>query len=131
MAKKLIKTALAPEAVGPYSQAVIHRNIIYISAQNGALPATSKLPESFESQIKNTMYNLKAVVESAGSRLDRIVKTIVYLTDMEKFHEMNSVYGKFFRDEQSLPARDVVAVSSLPKGALVAVSAIAYARDDT
>lgn len=128
MSGKIVETALAPKAMGPFSQAAIYKNVLYISAQNGALPIDGSIPVDFESQVKNALYNVKAVVEAAGSRLNRVVKVTVYLTDMSDFHKMNALYGKFFRDE--LPARDVVGVNSLPKGALIQISAMAFVRDD-
>jgi len=129
MGKQIISTAMAPKAVGPYSQAVVYKNLLFISGQIGTFPADGKLPEEFAMQAKNAFYNLKAIAESAGSRLNRSLKVTVYLTDINRFAEMNEIYTKFFIDE--LPAREVVAVAGLPKNAQIEVSAIAYARDDT
>lgn len=129
MHKKLVATPLAPSAIGPYTQGVTYQNNLYISGQLGINPQTMTLPESFEGQVKNALYNLKSIVEAGGSKMERVLKVTVLLADMEDFETMNKVYFKFF--PENYPARECYAVKELPKKAKVEISAIAYVRDDT
>jgi len=125
--KRIIETSLAPKPIGPYSQAVASGNQIYISGQLGLDLTSYDLPDDFATQVKNALYNLKSIVEAAGSRLDRILKVTVYLTDMNNFEKFNEVYRDFFLAQP--PAREVVEVSRLPKDALIEISAIAFLQD--
>lgn len=124
--KTIIQTGDAPDAIGPYSQAVRVRasEFLFLSGQIGLDPRTGELvPGDIEDQTERVLRNLEGVLRAAGSSLDQVVKTTIYLTDMEEFPRVNQVYGKFFGE--SLPARATVGVSSLPKGALVEVEALA------
>ena len=124
--KTIIQTGNAPDAIGPYSQAVRARasEFLFLSGQIGLDPQTGELvPGDIEVQTERVLRNLEGVLRAAGSSLDQVVKTTIYLTDMEEFPRVNKVYGKFFGE--SLPARATVGVSSLPKGALVEVEALA------
>ena len=124
--KTFIQTGDAPDAIGPYSQGVKARasEFLFLSGQIGLDPRTGELvPGDIEVQTERVLRNLEEVLRAAGSSLGQVVKTTIYLTDMEEFPRVNKVYGKFFGD--SLPARATVGVSSLPKGALVEVEALA------
>lgn len=124
--KTNIQTGDAPDAIGPYSQGVRARasEFLFLSGQIGLDPQTGELvPGDIEVQTERVLRNLEGVLRASGSSLDQVVKTTIYLTDMEKFPRVNKVYGKFFGE--SLPARATVGVSSLPKGALVEIEALA------
>ena len=124
--KSIIQTGGAPDAIGPYSQGVRARasEFLFLSGQIGLDPQTGELvPGDIEAQTERVLRNLEEVLRTAGSSLGQVVKTTIYLTDMEEFPRVNKVYGKFFGE--SLPARATVGVSSLPKGALVEVEALA------
>ena len=124
--KTNLRTQDAPDAIGPYSQGVRARasEFLFLSGQIGLDPQTGELvPGGIEAQTERVLRNLEAVLRAGGGSLDQVVKTTIYLTDMDEFPRVNRVYGKFFGD--SLPARATVGVSSLPKGALVEVEALA------
>lgn len=126
MSREVVHTQAAPKAIGPYSQAVRSNGMIYLSGQLGLDPATGQLVSgSVEEQTRRALANLLAVLEAAGSGLDRVVKTTVFLTDMGKFTEMNAIYSEYFSDQP--PARSAVQVSALPKGAAVEIECIALA----
>lgn len=129
MHKQLISTPLAPSAIGPYTQAVAYQNMLYVSGQLGFDPTTMVIPEDFESEVKNALYNVKSIVEAGGSKLERVLKTTVLLADMADFEEMNAMYFKFF--PENYPARECYAVKTLPKNARVEISLIAFVREDT
>jgi len=121
---KQIITPNAPAAIGPYSQAIEHGGFIFVSGQLPIDPATSSFPEGgVEAQTRQSLSNLKAILEEAGSGLDRVVKTTVFLADMGDFGAMNGVYSEFF--SVPYPARCAFAVKTLPKGALVEIECIA------
>jgi 2-iminobutanoate/2-iminopropanoate deaminase len=123
MKRDVIKTDAAPGAVGPYSQAVRTGNLVFCSGQIPIDPATGEFAGSdIESQTRQCMENLKAVLEKAGSSFDNCVKMQIYLTDMGDFDQVNRVYGSYFSHEP--PARACVAVAALPKGARVEIEAI-------
>ena len=123
MKRDVIKTDAAPGAVGPYSQAVRTGNLVFCSGQIPIDPATGEFAGSdIESQTRQCMENLKAVLEKAGSSFDNCVKIQIYLTDMKDFGQMNRVYESYFSHEP--PARACVAVAALPKGARVEIEAI-------
>lgn len=118
-----IATDKAPQAIGPYSQAVEVGNLIFTSGQIALNPETGTLVgENIEEQTHRVCKNLKAVLEAAGSDLSKAVKTVCFLADMKDFATFNSVYGEYFSEK---PARSCVAVKELPKGALVEVEVIA------
>lgn len=122
--KKVISTVNAPKAIGPYSQAIEAGGFIFVSGQIPLIPATGDLVEgSVEVQTARVLENLKAILDAAGSTLENVVKTTVYLTNMEDFTKVNGIYGQYFQENP--PARVCVEVSKLPKGALVEIDVIA------
>lgn len=120
---KFIKTKKAPEAIGPYSQAVVFKNFVFCSGQIGINPKTGKLLKGIEKQTEQVLKNLKAVLEAENLSLKNIVKTTVYLKKISDFEKMNKVYERFFNEHK--PARATIEVSNLPKGALIEIEAIA------
>ena len=125
--KRVIQTGLAPQPIGPYSQAVASGNYVYVSGQLGFDLTTYELPATFNEQLKNVMYNLKAIIEASGSRLDRVLKVTVFLKNMDDFGAFNEMYREFFLAQP--PAREVIEVARLPKDALVEISAVAFLQD--
>ena len=124
MDKEVVYTQQAPEAVGPYSQAVKQGGLVFCSGQVALDPTTGELVgDSVAEQTTRAMENLKAVLEEAGTSFDRVVKVTAYLTDMDDFAEFNEVYAGYFTDDP--PARATVGVGGLPKGARVEVDCIA------
>lgn len=123
--KKIIHTSEAPEAIGPYSQAVVHNNMVYCSGQIGLDPDTMEfVGDDIASQARQVMDNLKAVLEEAGSGFDKVIKCSIFLDDMSNFNTVNEIYGGFFQEEP--PARETVAVKTLPKNCKVEIGCIAY-----
>ena len=123
MNKEVIATVNAPGAVGPYVQAVKAGGTVYCSGQLGIDPATGKLKEGVEEQAHQSMKNLGAVLKEAGSCYDCIVKTTIFLTDVNDFAAVNQVYKSYFGE--SYPARSCVQVAKLPLGGLVEIECIA------
>ena len=124
MNKKIIQTDKAPKAIGPYSQAVRMDAFVYTAGQIGLDPATMELvPGGVEEQTRQVLTNLSHVLEAAGTDLSHVVKTLVFLRDMNDFPKMNAVYAEFFGENP--PARSTVAVAGLPKGGLVEIEAVA------
>ena len=124
MNKKVVKAEKAPAAIGPYSQAINSDCFIFTSGQIGVDPATGNFVEGgIEGQTQQVLTNLQFVLEAAGSDLDHVVKTTVFLQDMNDFARMNAIYAEFFPTNP--PARSTVEVASLPKGALVEIETIA------
>lgn len=124
MTREIISTRSAPEAIGPYSQAVAYRNLVFCSGQVPFDPATMDLVSgSITEETQRCMRNLDAVLQAAGSGLGEILKTTIYVTDMGDFAEVNEAYGSFFTDDP--PARVTVGVASLPKGARVEIECVA------
>ncbi|MGB3717905.1 MAG: RidA family protein [Candidatus Promineifilaceae bacterium] len=124
MEKQIISTKHAPAAVGPYSQGVRAGHFLYTAGQIALDPATGKMVEGDSAaQTRQVMGNLQAILEAAGSSLDKVVKTTVFLQDMDDFAQMNGIYGQFFEGDP--PARSTVQVAGLPLGALVEIEAIA------
>lgn len=122
--KKIVSTEKAPKAIGPYSQAVCIEGLIYTAGQVGMDPATMELVEGgVEAQTRQVLTNLSHVLESADSGLNFVIKTLVFLQDMDDFARMNSVYAEFFPENP--PARSTVQVAGLPKGALVEIECVA------
>jgi reactive intermediate/imine deaminase len=122
MTRSIVFTPNAPAAIGTYSQAVRADNTLYLSGQIGLDPATGELVEGIDNQILRVLANLKAVAEAAGASLADVVKLTVYLTDLASFARVNEAMAKYFA--QPYPARAVVGVASLPRGALVEADAI-------
>lgn len=122
---KAISTPNAPSAIGPYSQAIVHNGMVYISGQIAINPANGNIEATtIEEQTHQVCKNLKAVLEASGSSLDKVVKTVCFLADMNDFATFNSIYAEYFT---SKPARSCVAVKTLPKNVLVEIDAIAEA----
>lgn len=122
--KKVIKTTSAPEAIGPYSQAIMVGDWIFASGQIPLDPKTMEIVgDSVELQTEQVLKNLSSVLESQGLNLGHLVKTTVYLKNMSDFPKFNSVYQKFMKEP--FPARATIEVSALPKGALVEIEGIA------
>ncbi len=118
-----INTKNAPEAIGPYSQAIITENLIFTSGQIAINPKTNTIEaKTITEQAEQAILNLKAILEESGSSLSKTIKTVCYLTDMNNFAEFNEIYGKYFTEK---PARSCVAVKQLPKNALVEIEVIA------
>ena len=122
--KKVISTALAPAAIGPYAQAVATGDLVITSGQLPINPATGAFPEGIAEQTRQSLENVKAILAQAGTGMDRIIKTTVFLSDMNNFGAMNEVYATFFT-EGNYPARSAVEVARLPKDALVEIEVIA------
>jgi 2-iminobutanoate/2-iminopropanoate deaminase len=123
MAKTIIATKNAPDALGPYSQGIKLNDLIFCSGQLGLNPSTGELVEGVRAQAEQAMKNLKAVLEAAGSGVDKIVKTTIFLKNMGDFPVVNEVYGSFFTGDK--PARSTIEVAALPKGGQVEIEAIA------
>jgi 2-iminobutanoate/2-iminopropanoate deaminase len=122
--RQIISTPKAPKAIGPYSQAIRAGDFIFAAGQTGMDPSTMEVVTGgVEAQARQVLTNLQHVLEAAGSGMDRVVKTTVFLTDMANFAAMNTVYMEFFPENP--PARSTVAVAGLPKGGLVEIEAIA------
>ena len=120
--KNAIATKNAPGAIGPYSQAIATDTMIYTSGQLGLTPE-GVLPETIEEQAEQSLKNIKAVLEAAGSGMDKVVKTTVFLKDMNDFAVMNGIYAKFF--SEPFPARSAVQVAKLPKDGKVEIEVVA------
>ncbi len=124
MTKVIIATENAPKAIGPYSQAVAYNGVLYCSGQIPLDPGTGAIIEGDVSdQTERVLENLKAVLEAAGSSLEKVLKTTVYVKDMTEFGKINEVYARYFG--ASLPARATVEVARLPRDAKVEIEAIA------
>ena len=122
--KKVISTTKAPAAIGPYSQAIRVGNLVYTSGQIPIDPATGVFAEGgIKEQTRQSLLNLKAILEEEGLTMSDVVKTTVFMADMNDFAAMNAGYAEFFAEPY--PARSAVAVKTLPKGALVEIEAVA------
>ena len=119
-----VNTDRAPEAIGPYSQAVMGDGWVFTSGQIPVIPGSGEIPEGIGAQAEQSCRNVKAVLEAAGSGMDQVIKTTCFLADMGDFAVFNQVYDKYF---VSRPARSCVAVKELPKGVLCEVEAVAKA----
>ena len=124
MEKKVITSHKAPQAIGPYSVAIQAGQLVFTSGQLGLDPATGNLvPGGIEAETRQALTNLHHVLVDAGSGLEQVVKTIVFLKDMNEFTEMNTVYAEFFNENP--PARSTVQAAALPKGGAVEIEAVA------
>jgi 2-iminobutanoate/2-iminopropanoate deaminase len=123
---KFVQTTKAPSAIGPYSQAVIANGLVYTSGQIALTPEGVMLEENIAVQTKQVLKNLTAVLEEAGSDLDQVIKTTIFLASMEDFAAVNELYAEAFGTHK--PARSTVAVKTLPKNALVEIDAIALVK---
>ena len=122
--KTILNTEKAPGAIGPYSQGISTGSLIFVSGQLPLDPATGTFPEDITGQTRQSLTNVKNILESAGSGMDKVVKTTVFLSDIANFGAMNEVYGTFFQ-EGGYPARSAVEVAKLPKDALVEIEVVA------
>ena len=124
MMKQVIQTNNAPQAIGPYSQAIMANDTLYVSGQIPVIPATGVIvSDQVEEQARQVMENVKAVVEAAGLTLEHVVKTNVFIKNMDDFAKINAVYSEYFKE--NCPARACVEVARLPKDVLLEMDAIA------
>lgn len=124
MSFRIIHTDHAPKAIGPYSQALVTGDLVFTAGQIGLDPASAELVGAgVREQTERVLQNLRAILQTAGSDLSKVIKTTVYLVDMADFAAMNEAYGKAFGDHR--PARSTMAVAALPKGARVEIDVIA------
>lgn len=124
MPKKSVTTLKAPAAIGPYSQGIRAGNLIFTSGQLPLNPQSGELVADIEGATKQALDNIKAILESAGSSMDSIVKVLVFLKDMNDFAAMNNIYATYFPTNP--PARSAVQVARLPKDAVLEIEAIAF-----
>ncbi|MBR3334546.1 MAG: RidA family protein [Clostridia bacterium] len=120
---KTVQTPEAPAAIGPYSQARISGNLLFTSGQLGLDPVTNTLPETVEDQTRQSLKNIRAILDEAGFQKEDVVKTTVFLKNMSDFAVVNGIYADFFGDHK--PARSCVEVSQLPKGGLIEIEVTA------
>lgn len=119
----IINTEKAPAAIGPYVQAILAGNTLYSSGQLGLIPATGALPEGVEAQTRQSLANIRAILDEAGFAITDVVKTTVFIKDMKDFPAVNAVYAEFFGDHR--PARSCVEAARLPKDGLVEIEFVA------
>lgn len=124
MNREIVKTKNAPGAIGPYEQGQIIGNFVFTSGQIPLVPATGELVTEIKAATKQSLENIKGILEEAGSSLDKVVKTVVFVKNMDDFAAVNEVYGTYFTNNK--PARSCVAVAKLPKDAVIEIEAIAY-----
>jgi 2-iminobutanoate/2-iminopropanoate deaminase len=125
MNQEIISTSSAPTAIGPYSQAIKHNGMVYVSGQIGMDPESGRLvSEVLEIQAEQALKNLAAILDAGGSSRKNVLKCSLFLIDMNDFHTVNKLYAKFFED-CTFPARETVQVSALPAGACFEISCIA------
>jgi 2-iminobutanoate/2-iminopropanoate deaminase len=122
--RQVVVAGKAPKPIGPYSVGIVHGDLVYASGMLGLDPQTMEfVPGGVEAETRQSLKNLKAIVEAAGSSLEKVLKTTVFLRDMADFAKMNAVYGEFFTSEP--PARSTVQVAGLPRGGAVEIEAVA------
>ena len=126
MEKKIISTDKAPAAIGPYSQAVKAGDIIYTSGMIPVIPQIGEIVDGVEAQARQVLTNVRSLLEASGSSMDKVIKTTVFIKDMNDFAKINAIYAEFF-EEGSYPARSCVEVARLPKDVLMEMEAIALA----
>jgi 2-iminobutanoate/2-iminopropanoate deaminase len=125
--RQVVVSGKAPKPIGPYSVGIIHGDLVFASGMLGLEPQTGELaPGGIEAETRQSLENLAAILETAGSSMSLVLKTTVFLRDMADFARMNAVYAEYFRDEP--PARSAVQVAALPKGAAVEIEAVAALR---
>lgn len=122
--KKEIATDNAPKAIGPYSQGILWNDLIFASGQIPVNPANGEIPAGIKEQTKQVLENVSAILKSAGSSIENVIKTTVFIKNMNDFAEMNAVYETYFT--KPFPARSTVEVARLPKDVLVEIEVIAY-----
>ncbi len=127
--KEYLNTELAPAAVGPYSQGIRFESLVFTSGQLPIDPKTGEMPESVEEQTRQSLKNVEAILKEAGSDLNNIIKTTVFMTDLAYFGNMNEVYAEFF-EEGALPTRSCFQVAKLPKDAKVEIEVVASIKED-
>ena len=120
---KTVSTDMAPTAIGPYSQAVISGNFVYVSGQLPIDPKDGQIPENAADQARQSLENVKAILEAAGSSLDKVVRVGIFLTDLSQFGAVNDVYAAIFSGHY--PARSTVQVAALPRAVQVEIEAVA------
>ena len=126
MEKQIITTSSAPAPIGPYNQAVLAGDTLYISGQICLDPASGTLRnQDIQQETHQVMHNLRAILAAADMTFHHVVKTTIFITDMNRFSEINEVYGKYFDNNSTFPARETVQVSALPKFVNVEISMIA------
>lgn len=123
MNKEIISTKKAPSSIGPYSQGMIVGDLVFTSGQIPLNPESGELVTEISKATVQVMANLSAVLEAAGSSLEKVIKTTIFLQDLNDFEKVNEIYGDYFKD--NLPARSCVQVAKLPKGAIIEIEAIA------
>jgi 2-iminobutanoate/2-iminopropanoate deaminase len=128
MSKEVIFTDKAPKAIGPYSQAIKFGNILFISGQVPVNPATGELTGDIKVQTRQVLENIKSILAAAGASASDVVKTTVFLQNLDDFAAMNEIYGAYFPKEA--PARSTVEVARIPRGALIEIEAIAVIDKD-
>jgi 2-iminobutanoate/2-iminopropanoate deaminase len=121
--KQVISTKGAPGAIGPYSQAIKAGNFVYTSGQLPINPANGELIDDIKKATEQSLENVKAILQEAGTTMDKVIKTVVFLRDMNDFSAMNEVYGTYFKE--NAPARSCVQVARLPKDAVVEIEVVA------
>ena len=126
MSKKIISTEKAPAAIGPYNQGIVAGGFLYTSGQLPINPVTGLVPSSIEEQTVQVLDNLKAIIEAAGSTMEKVLKCTVYIVDFNDFAVMNNIYSTYFPTNP--PARATVGISKLAKNALVEIDAIAVVQ---
>ena len=119
---KQISTTNAPAAIGPYSQAIRSGDLLFCSGQIPVNPATGNIPEGAQAQAEQALTNLKSLIEAAGASIDNVVKTLVFIKDMNEFAAINDIYAKYFTEP--FPARTCIEVARLPKDVLFEIEAI-------
>lgn len=126
MEREIVYTDNAPQAIGPYVQAQVIGDLVFTSGQIPLVPATGELITEIKAATKQSLENIKAILEEAGSSLDDVVKTVVFIKNMDDFALVNEVYGQYFVNNK--PARSCVEVARLPKDALIEIEAIAVRK---
>ena len=127
MKRSIVETKKAPPPVGPYSQAIQAGNMVFVSGQIALHPETNEIPEDFTTQCHQVLKNLQAILEASGSSLEHTVKVVIYMTDIDRFNELNEIYAGHLGSAK--PARACVEVSRLPKGVLVEMDAVALIEE--
>ena len=123
MSLKLVATEKAPAAVGPYSQGVQVGNLVFTSGQLPLVPGTGELISDIEKATRQSLDNVKAILEAAGTSLEKVIKVTIFVADINDFAKINEIYAEYFSNHK--PARSLVEVSNLPKGGVIEIEAIA------